>query len=174
MELADGATASFTMSAFSKSGGRELLARWEEIYLERLRPKLLMGRYSIVGGKTLQDLLSLIRLHYPDGRVIAGGDLGASLLTGEIRPEKVTLHINEAASKVMSALKLRPDPEGNVTLLEVFGQQNAWNNHKDGDITVAEPLFIHAELMLLGGERIRTVAERIYDDYLLTGAKHAS
>ncbi|MDD3926725.1 MAG: type IV toxin-antitoxin system AbiEi family antitoxin [bacterium] len=149
----------------------DLLFKWEEGYISRLRPKLLQGRYSVSAGKTPQDLLPLIR-DYSDNKVIVGGEVGASLLTGEIRPEKATLYIAETASRVMSMLRLRPDPDGNVTLLRAFGRQNGWNNNEIDGITVADPLLVHAEMMLLNGERIRGVAERIYNDYLLMRDKH--
>ncbi|RJR43650.1 MAG: hypothetical protein C4567_05435 [Deltaproteobacteria bacterium] len=145
---------------------RELLNRWEFGYAERLRPKLFRDRYRISGRMTLSDLLENIPNIEETDRIMVGGELGASLLVGNLRAQSITLHTEEPL-KTATKLKLLPDPQGNVDILETFGTLSSWEVKKKKGCTLADPLLIRAELFLRPSERLREIAEEIYQQLIL-------
>jgi hypothetical protein len=82
-----------------------------------------------------------------NGVVLWGGEPAASLLTNYLSPEKFTLYINGSWQGLMRDLKLAPDDNGDIEVLEMF-----WNdNDKYRKKNIVPPLLIYADLM---GSRI--------------------
>jgi hypothetical protein len=100
--------------------------------------------------------------------------LGAALLLETLRPQSATLHLLGDALKLITALRLIPDQSGNVTVLEGFGPITRWEEKEIKGCTLADPLLIHAELLLKGSERLREVAIDIYDQILAKRSKTAN
>ncbi len=144
--------------------GRDLLNRWEIGYAELLRPKLMIKTCGFAGS--VENLATRIRRNSKPGEILVGGELGAGLLTNQLRPERATLHINADVTQVMRVLQLYPHPQGNVDLLQVFGNQNGWDGQQPKGIKLADPLFIHAELLRGNSERLLKIAELIFNKYL--------
>ncbi len=63
----------------------------------------------------------------------------------------------------MLQLHLTPDPNGEITLLQPFGQQCHWSGWQPDGLTLADPLLTFAELK---GGATDQVAEKIYRQYL--------
>jgi len=150
--------------------GNDLLNRWEVAYTERLRPKLTL-RTCRFGG-ALEDLVTGIRRNRQPGEILIGGELGAALVTNQLRPANATLHINGDFLKVMQALRLLPHPEGNVELLQIFGNANGWNEKQTQGIQLVDPLLIHAELLRGYSERLHEMAQLILNKYLAPRMTH--
>jgi len=144
--------------------GNDLLNRWEVGYAERLRPKLTLKTCRFSGA--IGDLVAIIRRISKPGEILIGGELGAALLTKQLRPASAILHINGDILKVMQALRLLPHPEGNVELLQIFGNQNGWNERQPQGVQLADPLLIHAELLRGHSERLHEMAQLILNKYL--------
>jgi hypothetical protein len=148
----------------SLAKSRELLFRWEQGYVELLRPKLLARICRLAGSEAkIDDLVPRLRRR---PTVLLGGELAAALLTRHLRAETATIHITEDEKLAMSSLRLIPDPQGNITLLKAFGTQNARDGSPE-ELKFADPLLIHAELVQMSGDRIQETSEILLDEYVM-------
>lgn len=142
-----------------------LLERWEIGYAETLRPKLFIGAYTPALQKDFSDIKeSIIELGLEENFLI-GGELGAALATYYLMPTSATLHVNTNHSVIAAKLKLKPSPQGEIIFIQQFGKQNAGCYNQPEPI--ADPLLLHAELLLSDNDRLRETAERIYEKFIL-------
>jgi hypothetical protein len=142
---------------------KDLIERWELGYVENLRPKLFRNRYRIAAGKTVEELVDRVRKTNYAKDILIGGELGAALLLDTLRPQSATLYLLGEPLKLITALKLIPDPSGNVAALDGFGSLSRWGKKEIKGCTLADPLLIHAELLLQESDRLREVANDIYN-----------
>jgi hypothetical protein len=84
----------------------------------------------------------------------------------------MTLHLlDELKTSFLVNLQLKPDPNGDITLLRTFGFANAYH-YDDSDnpmvrnFNYVDPLLIHAELNLIHDGRVKTVAQRLFEKYI--------
>lgn len=131
----------------------ELLRRWVTEYAERLRPKLLLGRFSPVeqfwrgtGGPT--HLLS--------------GEGAAALLTGHLKPTMQTFYLKNELKDFAISNRLRKDPQGTVECLKAFWRFDYPWEHAH----MAPPLIIYADLLASGDPRNLETAEIIHERFL--------
>ncbi len=142
----------------------ELLQRWQLGYLETLRPKLQLQRCKLSPGYTVQQLPELLQQMAEGRQILLGGEAGAALLSSGFRPAEAVLYLEpELQLKAMLQLHLLPDPQGEVTLLQPFGQQCHWNGWQPEGLTLADPLLTFAEL---SGTQTDQVAIKLYQQYL--------
>jgi hypothetical protein len=144
----------------------DLFDRWELGYAERLRPSLFYNRYRMAASRSLDDLLINIQDSNKDGQILIGGELGAALLTDGLRPQSATLHFLTEPLKLVTYLKLIPDPVGHIDVLKSFGTFNHFEGKRIKGFTLADPLLIRAELLLRGSDRLRAIADVIYNDFI--------
>ena len=131
----------------------ELLRRWVMEYAERLRPKLLLGRFSPVeqswrgtGGPT----------HF------LGGETAAALLTDHLKPAVQTFYLKGELKDFAIANRLKKDPQGSVECLKAFWRfKYPWEHGH-----MAPPLIIYADLLASGDPRNIETAEIIYERFL--------
>jgi hypothetical protein len=144
----------------------DLFDRWVAGYGERLRPKLLQNRYRIAGDRQLDGLLDQIKTTANTDKTLIGGELGAALLLGTLRPERATLHLLGDPLKVITQLRLIPDPNGPVDVLTGFGTFNRWDKKQKMGCVLADPLLIYAELLLHYADRLKEIADQIFEGYI--------
>jgi hypothetical protein len=105
----------------------------------------------------------------PGEPALIGGELAAALATSHLRPARAAVHVprGDVPLELWKALKLVPDPGGNVDALEHFGAGEAWSwPDRDGP-RLAHPLLVHAEINREGADdRLRETARLLYDRYL--------
>ena len=151
----------------------KLLERWEMGYAESLRPKLTVEAFTPVGERSFFDVAERIIEGAKEGDFLLGGELGAAIATDYLRPQSATLHLNESnlqtsaksqAMTIAAKMRLKPSPKGNIVFVQQFGTQNNWS--EDGMETLADPLLLHAELLLIADERSQETAERLYRKYI--------
>ncbi len=144
----------------------KLLERWEMGYIENLRPQLLIGTFSTRENIDFNDISKQIREIAQNQKIIIGGELGAAILTGYLKPINMTIHIPEEYNyrTITTMLRLKPDPKGNIIILKQFGNKNQAKSFEP----VADPLLIHAELCLYPDERLKETAKRLYEEYIIT------
>jgi len=143
-----------------------LLERWLTNYVDRLRPKLVLGSFKVapsveeVISKSLQNTLANEQESFA-----IGGGLGADILLHYYRGPTTEIFIrSDLFEKVKTALKLIPAKDTNVTLLNLFSPRIIF---QEGiQYPVAHPLLIYAELLYQGGSRALETAEMIYNTYL--------
>ncbi len=146
----------------------KLLERWEMGYIENLRLELLIGTFSPRENIDFNDISKQIREIAPNHKIAIGGELGAALVTGYLKPISMTIHIPEEYNYrvITTMLRLKPDPNGNIIILKQFGN----NNQPKYSVYehIADPLLIHAELCLYPDERLKETAKRLYEKYIIT------
>ncbi|MGH2395845.1 MAG: type IV toxin-antitoxin system AbiEi family antitoxin [bacterium] len=142
-----------------------LIQKWLAGYGTLLRPKLYRGAYRPPQSDPEDFLLHVKRQWRPEfGRWAATGTAGAYALQRFYRGQTTTLFVDKATENLRKALRFLPDPTGPVTLLESFGPIVYWES--DGDIPVADPWLIYAELLQESDPRALEAAEQIRDKYL--------
>jgi hypothetical protein len=146
----------------------KLLERWEMGYIENLRPELLRGTFSTRENIHFNDISKQILEIAQNQKIIIGGELGAAIITGYLKPISMTIHIPEEYNyrAITAMLRLTPDPKGNITILKQFGNKN--QSKYSLSEPVADPLLIHAELCLYPDERLKETAKRLYEKYIIT------
>lgn len=142
----------------------KLFERWEIGYIETLRPKLLIETFTYTEEHKFSEFAeNVINLASLDNFLI-GGELGAALATSYLLPQKATLHVSNNYHLIAAKLKLKPDPKGTITFLRQFGKQNHGTYNQKAHI--ADPLLIHAELMIENDDRLEETAELIFTKYI--------
>ena len=147
----------------------KLLERWELGYAERLRAKLLIKTYSSIGKQNLSEIEGLIKTYASEYKYLIGGELAASIITTYLRPISVVLHLNKETidyhREIAVKLKLKPNPEGNITFLQNIGD---YGDYEYGELAknIIDPLLIHAELVRTGDSRLKETAQLIFDKYI--------
>ncbi len=150
---------------------QKLLQRWELGYVERLRPKLFLGQFSPANGAAIAALTQPLSQQAEKSGFLIGGELGAALTTNYLRPQSATLHVQANHRLLLVKLRLKPDPQGPITLLQQFGTANG-SRQPDSSI-LADPLLLYAELMMAGNDRLRETADRILNNIVVPNFTHA-
>jgi hypothetical protein len=154
----------------------KLFERWELGYAEVLRSELLIGTFSYKAGKakTLADLQDRLVIMGQENCLV-GGELMAGKLVGDFKSPYATLYLRENSKtadaatdllrfKLQLGLGMVPNPMGEITILRQFNHANAWS---EGQLpSMANPLLIHAELNLSHDARVKTVARRLFEQYI--------
>lgn len=137
-------------------GRQKLLDRWVTTYPEQLRPKLLIGRYT-VREKTWWKQAAIHNF-----QAYWGGEVAAANLTKYLKPEQITIYVRGQAARLQLEYGMRKDPNGEIELLETF-----WNKECDiDDKDVTPALLTYADLLATGDQRNIETATIIYDQYL--------
>ena len=149
----------------------KLLERWEMGYAESLRPKLLLGTFTPASGRKFSEVApNIVSLAKAEGFLI-GGELGAQAATSYLHSQRATLHVLDNHRLIATKLKLKPSPQGEIIFLQQFGTQNACTDLQ-GEF-IADPLLIHAELLMENNDRLRETAERLFAKYIEDRQKNA-
>ncbi len=137
---------------------RELLGRWVEGYIERLRPSLNPVRFISrkFEGRWWDDV------EIKDYNAVWGGEKGGQLLTNHLRPATVAIYADSSLSRLQAKYGLVRSEQGNIEILEKF-----WMGGESGDEAVAPPLVVYADLVATGDERNLETAQIIYERYLV-------
>jgi hypothetical protein len=127
----------------------QLRKRWELGYTEVLRPKLNPCRFKL--SQFLDSFVKSLETG------LVGGEWAAAKLTNFLRPESVTVYLPATArQRLQREAKLIPTAErSQVYLLDEFGNSKT---------KLAHPLLVRAELLALGDERLREVADKLLKD----------
>jgi hypothetical protein len=150
----------------------KLLHRWELGYAERLRPKLFLGTFTH-SRQSFAELTTNLTKEANKNHFLIGGELGAAIATDYLRPQKVTLHVSGNYRPLLVKLRLKPDPNGEITLLNQFGTSNAWVSAENQNPPLASPLLLYAELLMENDDRLRETAERLLGKYIAPQYLHA-
>lgn len=147
----------------------ELMDRWATGYTERLRSELSRGRFQFLPSRKVTGWQSHLSQTWATKW---GGEPGADLLTGNFRPELLTVYTREATSTICRDLEAAPDPEGSIEILDMFWDPVELEDEKPGGKGTAEhvpPLLIYADLIASADQRARRIAKKIWKQYLING-----
>ena len=126
-----------------------LLQQWVEAYARKLRPKLVLGRFQADGIEWQKKFDPL--KHGAQW----GGETAAARMTKTLRPETTTLYIKRREPALLQAARLRPNPTGNVELVERFW---AFETEKPD---LAPPILVYADLLATGDARCIEAAREL-------------
>jgi hypothetical protein len=173
-------TVGWIMSALTKAGHifheeerralrlpRDLHVHWEQRWHDRLRPRL---GTVLCKGKADPGFRSLLETCADEPEWIIGGELAATCVAGNVEPTTTTLHVPPAEVRAcMQRLKLIPHPEGNIRIVETFGQENGWQRaerESGSRIALADPILIRAELLDSRDERLHLLASELLEAFI--------
>jgi hypothetical protein len=134
----------------------ELMRRWSEAYSERLRPKLLLGRFRA----DQPDWWKEVQL--PGLQACWGGEVAAAKLTKYLKPQIKTIYAPGKRPRLQAQFGFYPDQAGDIELLKKFWTLDPLPTHPD----VAPALLVYADLLATGDERNLATAQLLYDRYL--------
>jgi hypothetical protein len=129
----------------------ELLEQWAIGYNRTLKPKLLLGNMSFIGGKEK----AWNETELPDG-MQWGGECASFLMDGYLFPEEYEIYSTVPTSALMKSAVAVHDQRGKLRVYKKF-----WNWTED-----MPALLVYADLMGNGDGRCREEAKRIYDKEL--------
>ena len=148
-----------TSGALHIENKTQLQNKWVELFTAILRPKLKLGTF-----RSFDDIYINWK-HAPQKDFLWGGEPAGDLLTGYLKPEKITLYTRKSKIEIMKELRLVPDSDGAVELMEIFWNENELRHQGKNQNTVP-PLLAYAELATSLDSRNRETAERIKKEYL--------
>lgn len=131
----------------------KLLTRWAAAYVDALRPRLELGRFTA----PTPDWWGTAELG--GGDLLWGGEVAAARLTGHLRPQSATIYARELPTRFLAEHALRKDPRGTVEVLRIFWHRDLFPDARD----VVPPLLIYADLAGSRDERNIETARMIYD-----------
>ncbi|MBI3454205.1 MAG: hypothetical protein HY002_00265 [Candidatus Rokubacteria bacterium] len=146
---------------------RALLELWVSGYGERLRPKLVLGRFQSPETDLAETLGRVVdaatarQLEY----AVTGG-FAADALTHHYRGDQLILFVSAWPRNLLQELRWLPSARGPVTLVRYFCPAVASKTAGPRGTVLAQPLLVYAELLHDGGERAREAARALYDQYL--------
>ena len=140
---------------------KQLLNKWVEAYLEKLRPKLFLGTFTTENDYWWIDQQDEM-LRYG---VKLGGEVAAAKLTGHLKPEKITIYLPKKGGKEFLAKNhFRKDPNGNIQVYRAFWGTGTQNQFHFNDLV--DPIVIYADLLATGDPRNIETARILYDKEL--------
>lgn len=131
--------------------------RWVEAFLQRLRPKLLVGRYRAADREWWRHVEPLAHDAAWGGEVA-----GMHLTEGYLQPATVTLYVARPPNRLILEHGLKRDPEGDIEVLNRF-----WHFDADSMSGVAPPLLVYADLVGIADTRTIEVAEMVRERHLV-------
>ncbi|MBS1807656.1 MAG: hypothetical protein JST84_05635 [Acidobacteria bacterium] len=104
----------------------ELIRRWSEAYTERLRPKLLLGRFRADQADWWKEV------QLAESQACWGGVIAAAKLTKYLKPQIKTVYAPGNLPRRQAQFGFHPDREGDVELLKKFWTFEACAGRRDG------------------------------------------
>jgi hypothetical protein len=139
---------------------QQLQRKWVELFASVLRPKLRLGNFRFLDEGRYSDWSRIPAHHF-----FWGGEAAGALLTDYLRPERFTLYTSYPKTDLMKELKMVPDENGRIELMEIFWNEYEVESSLPPSRTVP-PLLAYAELATSLDSRNRETAERIKENYL--------
>lgn len=137
----------------------KLIERWVIAYSEKLRSKLIIGKFKAEKNDWWRDAQI--------GEGCWGSEVGAYQLTHHLQPEIITLYSNRFDAKVQLKYQLKKDDNGNIEVYKQFWSfEDKWEKQN-----LVPPLLIYADLLISDDPRNIEVAKIIYEKYLVGSFK---
>jgi len=134
-----------------------LMDGWLANYPHKLRPHLRPTRFRAATSQGWKGL------DLTQHEAQWGGEVAADRLTHNLQPLTATIYTRENPARLASALRLRPDLQGDIEILEGFWDlPNPLGFPKD----IVPPLLVYADLVASGDPRNIDIARIIHDQYL--------
>ncbi len=136
---------------------KELFDRWMTEYETRLKPGLHIDNFQFMNER---DFLNWKKLTFKSTLTKWSGEPAGELLTGYLKPEKLTIYTKETKLDWIRNYRLIPNPKGYISIYERF-----WKHDEIRKNTVP-PLLVYTDLVNTGNRRNIETAQKIYEQYL--------
>lgn len=134
---------------------RRLLEEWVAHYPITLRPTLRPMLFEAPLDRLAQADLKALGAYW-------SGEVAAQRLTQFLKPAKFTIYTHLSDSRLIVALRLRGNPDGNVEVLKAF-----WNFKPDPTYPdLVPPVLAYADLLATRDGRNVEAAELIYEQFI--------
>ena len=153
---------------FQKVGRKRILRdrlalaeRWTEAYVERLRPKLILGRFDTPDPQWWKKVRPV--------EANWGGEPAGALLTDHLRPQTYTIYLANRPevpgrlARFVAENGLRKNPAGTVEILNAFWDPDIVKPTGNGTV---HPLLAYADLMATQDGRCLETGKIIHDELL--------
>jgi hypothetical protein len=127
-------------------------------YVECLGPKLLWGTFAFKEKCKFSQVANNIIYLARDIDFLISGQLGAAITTSYLYPQSAAIHyFKYQAYSIIKELNLIPDKQGEIILIQKFGNKNYLSDSQLENI--ANPLLIYAEFIKENNDRLRGCLE---------------
>jgi hypothetical protein len=134
-----------------------LLRRWVIAYPERLRPKLMLGRYRGEIGWWQQKTLDPLKAQW-------GGEVAAARFTQYLKPELITIYTApQQLNQLLFENRLKRDVAGDVEILARYWTPVEMWKYDD----LVHPILVYADLLATGNQRNIETAKLIYEQHII-------
>lgn len=142
----------------------ELIDRWVEGYLQRLRPKLGIQRFRT---RNLDWWREFGMEEYKHFDLWLGGEPAAAVLMKYLRPGRITVYGRPNLDEFARRVKLSRDDDGELELLQPFWDfEGAPIQDKYDGKRLCPPLLIYADLVGAGDARCLDAAGMLREEFL--------
>ncbi len=131
-----------------------LFKDWVTLFNKTLRPKLKKRSFRFSNNQNIQ---SLFEANF-SGEI--GGELAAEKLSKYNIAEKANIYVKGSFVELAMKLNLRPDSNGQVTMIEQF-----WNDTSDKNKKVVDLPLVYADLISDPKPRNLKTAKLIFNEY---------
>ncbi|MDO8272084.1 MAG: type IV toxin-antitoxin system AbiEi family antitoxin [Gammaproteobacteria bacterium] len=138
-----------------------LLNKWVEEYPMKLKPKLILGRYTTENPNWYADIDPV------DHGAQWGGELAAYKLTHYLTPKQYVVYLDRGKlNDFLQAAKLKKLNTNNTENTEIVVLEKFWQNIEGHlEKSTVPPALIYADLVETGNTRNLEAAERILEQY---------
>lgn len=131
----------------------DLMKQWATAYPERLRPKMILGRYKT----EIKEWWMHVDLK--EFTALWGGEIAANRLTNYLKPQILTIYAKPPLGKFILRNRLEEDVDGDIEILKMF-----WDFPLDQAKNETVPaLLVYADLLATGDERNIETARILYE-----------
>lgn len=156
---------------------KKLLDRWVEAYLEKLRPKQLVGRFTTDNENWWKNVdLTVYGAKW-------GGETAAAAMTEYLKAEKFTIYLpKKGGEELFRDARFRKDEFGEIAVYRAFWNENKKHNKElenlneyenwgdwggwNEQMNLVDPLIVYADLLATADARNIETAKIIYGDKL--------
>jgi len=132
---------------------RQLLDEWQVAYNQRLKPKLFVKKFAFSNPAARKSWTSVV---LPQGSQW-GGESGAYLTDGYLRPEKLTIYTDADSLDFIKSRTFVPADNGDVLVYKRFFNEKEESN-------IVPKLLIYADLMGVADSRCREAALKLIEN----------
>lgn len=135
---------------------KRLLARFVEDYPNKLRQRLVMGRFQ--GNLDWRETKAL-----GFGNALWGGEVAAAKMTDYLKPQNLTIYMEpKRLEPFLLKYRLKRDPDGEIEILGIFWGLEGLAVHKG----LVHPILAYADLLATADERNIEAAQVIYERHI--------
>ncbi len=131
----------------------DLMKQWATAYPERLRPKMILGKYKT------EEKEWWMNVDLKEFNALWGGEFAANRLTNYLKPQTITIYAKPPLGRFILRNRLEEAGDGDIEILKMF-----WDFKLEQARNETVPtLLVYADLLATGDERNIETARILYE-----------